>query len=134
TVHQGGTYVCIEGPQFSTRAESRLYRSWGVDVIGMTNMPEAKLAREAGLGYATAAMATDYDCWHNDHDDVSVETVIATLKKNVVLAKAIISEVAKRLPAGSVSPFAAAGREALFGDPVAMDPEKRATLKVLLGI
>lgn len=133
TAHEGGTYICIEGPQFSTRAESNLYRSWGVKVIGMTNMPEAKLAREAGLGYATVAMATDYDCWHNDHDDVSVDTVLETLKKNVSLAKAIIAEAARRLPVDSVSPFAEAGRQALFGDPAARDPKTRAMLEVLVG-
>src|ERR1700753_2281131 len=82
-VHRGGTYVCIEGPQFSTRAESNLYRSWGVDVIGMTAMPEAKLAREAELPYATIALATDYDCWHATEEVVTVEAVIAVLRKNV---------------------------------------------------
>ena len=83
TVHRGGTYVCIEGPQFSTKAESRVYRSWGVDVIGMTNMPEAKLAREAELCYATLALVTDYDVWHETHDAVTVEAVIATTASTV---------------------------------------------------
>jgi 5'-methylthioadenosine phosphorylase len=82
-VHRGGTYVCIEGPQFSTRAESRLYRSWGVSVIGMTNMPEAKLAREAELPYATIAIATDYDSWHETNEDVSVEAIIAVLNRSL---------------------------------------------------
>src|SRR5690606_21413982 len=77
TTHDGGTYVCMEGPQFSTRAESHLYRRWGADVIGMTNLPEAKLAREAEIAYATLAMATDYDCWHESGEEVSVEAVIA---------------------------------------------------------
>jgi len=90
-VHRGGTYVCIEGPQFSTRAESRVYRSWGVDVIGMTNMPEAKLAREAELCYATLALATDYDVWHETHEAVSVEAVVANLLKNVATARAVIT-------------------------------------------
>ncbi len=89
-VHRGGTYVCIEGPQFSTRAESRVYRSWGVDVIGMTNMPEAKLAREAELCYATLALATDYDVWHDTHAAVSVEAVVANLMKNVATAKDVL--------------------------------------------
>src|SRR5512138_1934797 len=80
--HGGGTYLCIEGPQFSTRAESRIYRSWGVDVIGMTNLQEAKLAREAELCYATVAMVTDYDCWHPEHDSVTVEQIVAVLNKN----------------------------------------------------
>ncbi|MEC7983729.1 MAG: S-methyl-5'-thioadenosine phosphorylase, partial [Myxococcota bacterium] len=83
TVHDGGTYVCMEGPAFSTRAESNLYRSWGAKVIGMTNIPEAKLAREAEISYATLAMSTDYDCWHEGHDDVTVEQVIAVVKANV---------------------------------------------------
>ena len=90
TVHRGGTYVCIEGPQFSTKAESRIYRSWGVDVIGMTNMPEAKLAREAELCYATLALATDYDVWHETHEVVSVEAVIQNLLQNVATAKDVL--------------------------------------------
>jgi len=92
-VHRGGTYVCIEGPQFSTRAESRVYRSWGVEVIGMTNMPEAKLAREAELCYATLALATDYDVWHETHAAVSVEAVVANLLKNVATAKEVLRAV-----------------------------------------
>jgi 5'-methylthioadenosine phosphorylase len=90
TVHAGGTYVCIEGPQFSTRAESELYRSWKVDVIGMTAMPEAKLAREAELCYATVALATDYDCWHPGHDAVTVAQVIETMQRNVSTAREVI--------------------------------------------
>ena len=93
TVHKGGTYICIEGPQFSTRAESMIYRSWGVDVIGMTNIPEAKLAREAEICYSTVALSTDYDCWHETEEDVTVEMILATLKKNVSLAKEIIKSV-----------------------------------------
>ena len=90
---RGGTYMVMEGPQFSTRAESNLYRSWGCDVIGMTNMPEAKLAREAEMCYATVAMVTDYDCWHEDHDDVTVEAVIKTLHDNADKARAMIKSV-----------------------------------------
>jgi 5'-methylthioadenosine phosphorylase len=97
-VHEGGTYVCIEGPQFSTRAESLLYRSWGVDVIGMTAMPEAKLAREAELPYAVLALATDYDCWHETEAHVSVEAVIAIMNANVAKARRAIHEVARTLP------------------------------------
>ena len=93
TVHRGGTYICIEGPQFSTRAESRIYRSWGVDIIGMTNMPEAKLAREAELCYATLALATDYDVWHETHEAVSVEAVVQNLLKNVAIAKDVLRRV-----------------------------------------
>jgi len=90
TVHAGGTYICIEGPNFSTRAESQIYRSWGVDIIGMTNIPEARLAREAEICYATVALATDYDCWHDGHDDVSVEAVLEIIRQNVATARAII--------------------------------------------
>jgi 5'-methylthioadenosine phosphorylase len=90
-VHQGGTYICMEGPQFSTRAESNLYRTWGVDVIGMTNIPEAKLAREAELCYSTVALATDYDCWHETEEDVSVEAVLEIMHKNVENAKNAIA-------------------------------------------
>ncbi len=97
TVHKGGTYICIEGPNFSTRAESNIYRSWGVDVIGMTNVPEARLAREAEICYATVALATDYDCWHQEHDDVSVEAVIAIIQQNVATARNIIKAAVKRL-------------------------------------
>ena len=97
-VHRGGTYLCIEGPQFSTRAESRIYRSWGVDVIGMTNLPEAKLAREAELCYATLALVTDYDVWHATEAAVSVESVVATLLENVKTAKAILHHAIPHLP------------------------------------
>ncbi|HKK00987.1 MAG TPA: S-methyl-5'-thioadenosine phosphorylase [Desulfuromonadales bacterium] len=97
TVHKGGTYICIEGPNFSTRAESNIYRSWGVDIIGMTNIPEARLAREAEICYSTVALATDYDCWHQEHDDVSVEAVIAILQKNVETARNIIKAAVTQL-------------------------------------
>jgi 5'-methylthioadenosine phosphorylase len=89
-VHEGGVYLCMEGPQFSTRAESNLYRTWGVDVIGMTNLQEAKLAREAEICYATMALVTDYDCWHDAHEDVSVDTVLAYLAKNAETAQKIL--------------------------------------------
>jgi 5'-methylthioadenosine phosphorylase len=98
-VHKGGTYVVMEGPMFSTRAESKLYRSWGVDVIGMTNLPEAKLAREAEICYSTIALSTDYDCWHETEEDVSVEAVVAVLRKNVELAKQIVKGAIERIPA-----------------------------------
>ncbi|NEP47162.1 MAG: S-methyl-5'-thioadenosine phosphorylase, partial [Okeania sp. SIO2H7] len=91
-VHHGGTYVCMEGPAFSTKADSNLYRSWGAAIIGMTNLTEAKLAREAEIAYATLAMVTDYDCWHPDHDSVTVEMVVENLKKNATNAQAIIQE------------------------------------------
>jgi len=92
-LQHGGTYLCMEGPQFSTKGESRLYRQWGVDVIGMTNMPEAKLAREAELCYATMALVTDYDCWHHTEEAVTVEAILATLHHNVALAKRILRAV-----------------------------------------
>jgi 5'-methylthioadenosine phosphorylase len=97
TVHKGGTYVCIEGPNFSTRAESNIYRSWGVDIIGMTNIPEARLAREAEICYGTVALATDYDCWHDGHDDVTVEAVVEIIKQNVAMARNIIKQSASCL-------------------------------------
>jgi 5'-methylthioadenosine phosphorylase len=97
TLHRGGTYVCMEGPAFSTKAESNLYRSWGGNIIGMTNLQEAKLAREAEIAYATLALATDYDCWHPDHDSVTVEMVIQNLHKNAENAQRVIQESVRRL-------------------------------------
>ena len=97
SLHRGGTYVCMEGPAFSTKAESNLYRSWGATVIGMTNLPEAKLAREAEIAYATLALVTDYDCWHPDYDSVTVEMVIGNLQKNAVNAQRVIREVVNRV-------------------------------------
>ncbi|HIG11254.1 MAG: S-methyl-5'-thioadenosine phosphorylase [bacterium] len=97
--HDRGTYINMEGPQFSTRAESQIYRKWGVDVIGMTNLQEARLAREAEIGYSTVAMATDYDCWHETHDDVTVEAVIAIMQQNVEKARAVIRAAAPRVAA-----------------------------------
>jgi 5'-methylthioadenosine phosphorylase len=107
-VVDGGTYICIEGPTFSTKAESRLFRSWGVSVIGMTNLPEARLVREAGMSYATIALATDYDCWHETEEHVSVEAVIAILQQNVRIAQDVIRHVAQALAkpdAPQVSPY-----------------------------
>lgn len=98
TVHQGGTYICIEGPQFSTRAESRLYRTWGVDIIGMTNLPEARLAREAEICYSTIAFATDYDCWHEAAGDVSIGDVLRILAESTKTAKRAIRQAIKHLP------------------------------------
>ncbi|MGB3188455.1 MAG: S-methyl-5'-thioadenosine phosphorylase [Limnoraphis sp.] len=97
TLHSSGTYVCMEGPAFSTKAESNLYRSWGGTIIGMTNLPEAKLAREAEIAYATLALATDYDCWHPEHDSVTVEMVVGNLQRNAVNAQKVIQETVKRL-------------------------------------
>lgn len=97
TVHKDGTYICIEGPQFSSKAESELFRSWNVDIIGMTNMPEAKLAREAEICYSTLALSTDYDCWHEDHDHVTVEDIIEIMNKNVAMAKKVLSDLFNNL-------------------------------------
>ena len=131
-VHRGGTYVCMEGPQFSTRAESRLYRSWGVSVIGMTSMPEAKLAREAELPFATLALATDYDCWHEGHDDVTVDAVVATMKKNVVLAKQALLHLAGALPDPTKSVAHGAARGAVMTHPAAISHAARERLGWLL--
>jgi 5'-methylthioadenosine phosphorylase len=103
TVHTGGTYVCMEGPAFSTRAESHLYRSWGAHVIGMTNLQEAKLAREAELCFATLALATDYDCWHAGHDDVQIEEILKVLAANVDLAQRTVAAMVSRLPPADCS-------------------------------
>ena len=99
TLHRGGAYICMEGPAFSTKAESNLYRSWGATVIGMTNLTEAKLAREAEIAYATLALVTDYDCWHSDHDSVTVEMIIGNLQKNATNAQLVVKEAVKRLNA-----------------------------------
>ena len=132
-VHRGGTYVCIDGPQFSTRAESNLYRSWGVDVIGMTNLPEARLAREAELPYATIALATDYDCWHQTEAAVTVEAVVAVLKENVHNAQKILRGVAKRLPDPAQSPASRALAHAIMTSPDRIGPEARDRLALLIG-
>ena len=119
----GGTYLTMEGPQFSSRAESELYRSWGCDVIGMTNMPEAKLAREAELAYATVAMVTDYDCWHSDHDDVSTTSILEVLKTNTVHAKELIKALVPKL-AAIESPFES-GAHTSLEHAIATSPEQR---------
>lgn len=131
--HRGGTYVCMEGPQFSTRAESRLYRTWGVSVIGMTSMPEAKLAREAELPFATLALATDYDCWHDAHDDVTVEAVVATMKKNVGNAKKALADLSSHLPDPAKSIAYRATKGAIMTAPSAITEPARARLGWLLG-
>lgn len=131
-VHRGGTYVCIEGPQFSTLAESRLYRSWGVSVIGMTAMPEAKLAREAELPYCTLAFATDYDCWHQAHAAVTVEAVIRVLKQNSALAKRALVGLATNLPDPKLSPASTALASAILTPKDRIDAPSRARLGWLL--
>lgn len=132
TVHRGGTYCCMEGPAFSTLAESNLYRSWGLDVIGMTNLQEAKLAREAEMSYCTIAMVTDYDCWHPDHDAVTVETVIAYLTKNSANAQKVAVEAVKRIPE-EPSPYASALKNAILTNRSAITPKVREKYAVLAG-
>jgi 5'-methylthioadenosine phosphorylase len=133
TVHEGGTYVCMEGPQFSTLAESKLYRSWGADVIGMTNLQEAKLAREAEICYTTLALVTDYDCWHPDHDSVTVEMVIAVLMQNAVTAQGIIAEAVAQLPFERTCECATALKYALITRPEAVPDATRRELEPLVG-
>jgi len=128
-LHTGGTYVCMEGPAFSTKAESNLYRSWGADIIGMTNLPEAKLAREAEIAYATLALVTDYDCWHPDHDSVTVEMVVGNLHKNAANAQRVIQTVVAKLAA---NPPASVAHSALkYAIITAMDQAPAATLEKL---
>ncbi|MGF1465196.1 MAG: S-methyl-5'-thioadenosine phosphorylase [Sandaracinaceae bacterium] len=131
--HRGGTYVCIEGPQFSTRAESNLFRSWGIDVIGMTNLPEARLAREAELPYATLALVTDYDCWHQTEASVSVESVLAVLRRNVAMAQTILKDLAKAPPDPSTSPATRALNHAVLTPPDRIGAEARIKLAPLIG-
>ena len=134
TTHVGGAYVCIEGPQFSTKAESETFRSWGVSVIGMTNLPEARLAREAEMSYATVALVTDYDCWHEGHDQVSVETVIETLRNNVANAKTLLRKVilAHDPAKARTSPAKDALRNAVMTAPDAIPAEARQRLALFL--
>jgi 5'-methylthioadenosine phosphorylase len=131
-LHAGGTYVCIEGPQFSTLAESKLYRSWGVDVIGMTNLPEARLAREAGMCFATIALATDYDCWH-ETEEVSVEQILKVIDQNVSLAQEIIRRAVALLPAVRSCSCGNALEHAIITEKSAIPGETRRRLELLFG-
>ena len=133
TFHEGGTYVCMEGPQFSTRAESELYRSWGMDVIGMTNLQEAKLAREAEICYATLAMVTDYDCWHPDHDAVTAEQIIGNLGKNASMARAVLRAALRRLPIPRECECAHALRYALVTAPELVPEQTKRDLAPIIG-
>ena len=131
---RGGTYVCIEGPQFSTRAESNLYRSWGADIIGMTNLQEAKLAREAEISYATLAMVTDYDCWYEGHDDVTVEQVIAVMHKNSGNAQKVVKAAVRMMPADlSASPAQSAAQYAVMTDRKVIPDVTKRKLDLLFG-
>jgi 5'-methylthioadenosine phosphorylase len=132
-VHRGGTYVCIEGPQFSTRAESYLYRSWGVSVIGMTAMPEAKLAREAELPYALLALATDYDCWHQAEEDVTIEAILKVMRENVARARRAVGELAATLPDPAKSRATGALAGALTTSRDSIEPATLSRLDWLVG-
>jgi 5'-methylthioadenosine phosphorylase len=133
TVHRGGTYVCMEGPQFSTLAESRLYRSWEMDVIGMTNLQEAKLAREAEICYATLALVTDYDCWHPDHEHVTVEMIVANLRQNAETATRVIRQVVAALPVDRDCECASALSAAIITNPEAISSEMKQDLAPIVG-
>ena len=133
TVHQGGTYICIEGPNFSSRAESNVYRSWGVDVIGMTNIPEARLAREAEICYATVALATDYDCWHEAHDDVSIEAILAIIRQNVTTARSIIKAAVGHLQQPPACACGEALKYAVITDPQRIPARTYENLALLIG-
>ena len=129
---RGGTYLCMEGPQFSTMAESNLYRSWGMDVIGMTNLQEAKLAREAEICYVTVAMVTDYDCWHPHHDSVTVEQIIAVLHKNAENAAKVVRDAVKRMPRARSCKCGSALAHAILTDRAAIPAPTRAKLQLIL--
>ena len=136
TAHDGGAYLCMEGPQFSTRAESKTYRSWDVDVIGMTNLTEAKLAREAELCYATVAMSTDYDCWHEGHDDVTVEAILEVMARNVGNARSVIRHAVPAMAQAAQTKGQCGCASALTGSiltaPDAISPEARTRLSLLI--
>jgi 5'-methylthioadenosine phosphorylase len=133
TVHQGGTYVCMEGPQFSTLAESNTYRAAGFDIIGMTNLQEAKLAREAEICYATLALVTDYDCWHPDHDSVTVELIVANLTANAKTAQAVIGSAVEHLPITRSCECARALAQAIITRPEAVPVETKRRLAPIVG-
>lgn len=132
TVHKGGTYLCMEGPQFSSRAESNIYRGWGVDVIGMTNATEAKLAREAEICYASLSLATDYDCWHEQHDDVTVEDLIQTLNSNVQMAREIIKTVVPKISESRECPCCNALENAIITPREVITQEIKDRLEILI--
>jgi len=131
--HMGGTYICIQGPTFSTRAESRIFRQWGVDVIGMTNLPEARLAREAEMCYATMALVTDYDCWRTEEDDVSVESIVETLKKNVSNAQEILRHAAENIMKNDDCECHRALEGVILSDMALVDRKTKQRLKPIAG-
>jgi len=133
TVHRGGTYICMEGPAFSTRAESDMYRTFGVSVIGMTNIPEAKLAREAEICYGVIALATDYDCWHDSHDDVSVDAILAIIRQNVTCAKTIIKIAVGNVASERKCSCASAMQYAIITDKKAISQKTLNDLDIIVG-
>ncbi len=133
SIHRGGTLLCIEGPAFSTRAESNVYRQWGMDIIGMTSLQEAKLAREAEICYAAMAMVTDFDCWHAEESEVNVETVVQNLKKNISFAKKIIQVVVPEISAERECICAEALKNAIMTEASAIPPETQKKLELLVG-
>jgi 5'-methylthioadenosine phosphorylase len=133
TVHQGGTYVCMEGPQFSTKAESNFYRAQGWDIIGMTNLQEAKLAREAEICYSTLALVTDYDCWHPDHDSVTVKMIIANLTQNAAMARQVLATAVQHLPFERTCECSRALATALITRPDAIPPARKSALQPIIG-
>ncbi len=134
TTHRGGTYICMEGPAFSTKAESNVYRQWGMDIIGMTNLQEAKLAREAEIAYATLALVTDYDCWYEGHDDVTVDMVIEYLNKNVRNAQLILKDAVKRVAAKETpNQYRDAIKNAIFTSPEHWPAKTAKKLDAIIG-
>jgi 5'-methylthioadenosine phosphorylase len=133
SVHEGGTYVCMEGPQFSTVAESNAYRQWGMDVIGMTNLQEAKLAREAEICYVTIALVTDYDCWHPDHDSVTVEMIIRNLTRNADTARRLIADAVTHVPTERACPCARALATAIITRPDVIPADVKRELAPIVG-
>ena len=133
-VHRGGTYLCMEGPAFSTKAESNVYRAWGMDIIGMTNLQEAKLAREAEMSYATLALVTDYDCWHEEHDAVSAHSVIEVLNQNVRNAQLVMKEAVRLIVEGDLkTPYADELKNAIFTEPELWNKETAQRLDAIIG-
>jgi 5'-methylthioadenosine phosphorylase len=133
-VHRGGTYLCMEGPAFSTKAESNVYRQWGMDIIGMTNLQEAKLAREAEIAYATLALVTDYDCWHEGHDDVTIDMIVDYLNKNVRNAQLILKDAVKRVAEKETpNQYRDAIKNAIFTAPDHWPPETAEKLEAIIG-
>jgi 5'-methylthioadenosine phosphorylase len=130
---QGGTYLCMEGPAFSTRAESNVYRSWGMDIIGMTNLQEAKLAREAEICYVTVAMVTDYDCWHPEHDAVTVDQIVKTLHQNAANACRLVQRVVRDMPEERPCKCGSALKHAILTDPAVIPQTIKDELRLLLG-